>query len=444
MEEIFFPKRSYLYSIEPRGLKTEYIESLTSYITRLSEAHSVYTGTLLNTVLAQNLNKQYISKYAVNGGNGFLDSAHALNGTNKNAADFAGVISALTCRNDIQYMTMTTLRDVIPTKGLLKGSLSWCPECYEELRKSGLPIFSPLLWNFQVTEICEKHGTRLASVCPNCNSKIPYLHRKGCIGFCPKCNAWLGDSPKDNNNDKSGVDIKYQSWVNSNIGELLRLAPTLNCFPKRENLTNNINYLIYSTCNGIVDFGKFTGFSKATVSDWSSGKSIPTLNKLLFIGYKFGVMLKDLLINADNISKTSRLIGADPSFVYENKHIGRKKLCYDQVREELEKYIRKDKNIPMTQVAQKIGINKRVLYRIFPDLCKQISKNHKHSLENSRIERSQKVKQEIDYTIENLLENGQYPGRRKIEMNLSNKIILREKVAKEAWKSKLGMNSLGK
>lgn len=436
MEEIFFPQHSYLYNIEPGGLKTEYIESLTSYITRLSEVHSVYTGTLLNKVLAQRLNKEYISKYAVNGGNGFLDSAHALNGTHKNASDFAGIISALTCRNDIQYMTMTTWRDVIPTKGLLKGSLSWCPKCYEDMRESGVPIFSPLLWNFNVTEICTKHGTKLASVCPNCNRKIPYLHRKGCVGFCPKCNLWLGNSPKDLN-DKSVIDIEYNNWVNSNIGELIRLAPILKCIPKRENLTNNINNLIYNTCNGILNFERYTGFSKATVSDWSSGKSIPTLNKLLFIGYRFEVMLKDLLINADITVKTSRLAGGEPNIAPENKK-GKRKLCYIQLSEELEKYLQADKSIPMSQVAQKMCINKRVLYRIFPDLCKQISKKYKQSLEKSRMERAKKIKQEVDNTIENLLANGQYPGRRKIEMNLSNKILLREKVAKEAWKSKLG------
>ena len=321
MKEIFPPQRSYLYNIEPIGLITEYIESLTSYITRLSEAHSVYTGTLLNRVLVQRLNKEYISKYAVNGGNGFLDSAHALNGTHKNAADFAGIISVLTCRNDIQYMTMATWRDVIPTKGLLKGSLSWCPECYEDLRKNSLPIFSPLLWNFNVVEICYKHGIRLASVCPNCNTKIPYLHRKGCNGFCPKCNSWLGDSSKDWD-VKFGIDVEYQNWVNSNIGEILRLAPTLECFPKRENLTNNLNNLIYNTCNGILDFGRFTGFPKTTVYEWSIGKSIPTLNKLLVVGYRFGVMLKDLLINTDITAKTSRLKGEEPSIVTENNYIG--------------------------------------------------------------------------------------------------------------------------
>ena len=36
--------RSRLYSLEPIGLRTEYAESLTSYLTRLSESHSVYVG----------------------------------------------------------------------------------------------------------------------------------------------------------------------------------------------------------------------------------------------------------------------------------------------------------------------------------------------------------------------------------------------------------------
>lgn len=40
------PPRSRLYSLKPEGLGTPYTESLTSYLTRLAKAHSVFTGTL--------------------------------------------------------------------------------------------------------------------------------------------------------------------------------------------------------------------------------------------------------------------------------------------------------------------------------------------------------------------------------------------------------------
>ena len=40
-------KRSYLYHLQPIAVGSAYVESLTGYIARLAEAHSVATGALL-------------------------------------------------------------------------------------------------------------------------------------------------------------------------------------------------------------------------------------------------------------------------------------------------------------------------------------------------------------------------------------------------------------
>ncbi len=50
MTEPFNLSHSYLYSITPIGLGTAKVESLTSFIARLAEAHSVFTGTLITHV----------------------------------------------------------------------------------------------------------------------------------------------------------------------------------------------------------------------------------------------------------------------------------------------------------------------------------------------------------------------------------------------------------
>nr|MCM0593874.1 TniQ family protein [Gloeotrichia echinulata DEX184] len=47
MEKPLTPKHSRLFHLEPIGVGTFYVESLTSYIARLAEAHSVLPGALL-------------------------------------------------------------------------------------------------------------------------------------------------------------------------------------------------------------------------------------------------------------------------------------------------------------------------------------------------------------------------------------------------------------
>src|SRR5215470_9183938 len=45
------PERSVLFSLEPVGVGTPWVESLTSYIARLAAAHAVFPGVLMNKLL---------------------------------------------------------------------------------------------------------------------------------------------------------------------------------------------------------------------------------------------------------------------------------------------------------------------------------------------------------------------------------------------------------
>lgn len=47
LDQPVFRPRTRLYSLEPIGMGSPFVESLTSYITRLAEAHTVSPGILL-------------------------------------------------------------------------------------------------------------------------------------------------------------------------------------------------------------------------------------------------------------------------------------------------------------------------------------------------------------------------------------------------------------
>ncbi|MBE9207605.1 hypothetical protein IQ244_13955 [Nostoc sp. LEGE 06077] len=53
------PQRSRLYQIEPISIGTPLVESLTGYIARLAEAHSLFPGVLLERELAPVVKKTY-------------------------------------------------------------------------------------------------------------------------------------------------------------------------------------------------------------------------------------------------------------------------------------------------------------------------------------------------------------------------------------------------
>lgn len=65
-------QRSELYNIEPLGLETGMVESLSSYIIRLAYKHNLNVGDLVNKLIIPELNKDYLIKSAIYGGDSFF------------------------------------------------------------------------------------------------------------------------------------------------------------------------------------------------------------------------------------------------------------------------------------------------------------------------------------------------------------------------------------
>lgn len=190
--EVIAISSSRLYNLEPIGQQTEMVEGLSSYLIRLAEAHSVTLGVLVSKKIAPAQNKQYLLKSASEGGNGFYNAGHELNGLGNLAEDWAQTLNILTERNDLENLTLVRLNEWLPDRGVLRTNLAWCPACLEEWKMSQSEIYEPLLWNFQSVTHCINHKTLLTTECPNCKKMIQILSRKRRIGYCPNCCAWLG------------------------------------------------------------------------------------------------------------------------------------------------------------------------------------------------------------------------------------------------------------
>ncbi|KOP26530.1 hypothetical protein AMR41_09940 [Hapalosiphon sp. MRB220] len=57
LERPKIPPRSSLFHLEPIGIGTPYVESITSYVARLAEAHSVAVGTLIAAEIQKKFSK---------------------------------------------------------------------------------------------------------------------------------------------------------------------------------------------------------------------------------------------------------------------------------------------------------------------------------------------------------------------------------------------------
>lgn len=98
--------RSHLYNIEPVGIETGLVESLSSYLIRAAYEHNITVGCLINKMVFTEMNKNYLVRSAIHGGNRFYEGAKTINGYMDNSTEFVRIMELLTSRTDLSNLTL--------------------------------------------------------------------------------------------------------------------------------------------------------------------------------------------------------------------------------------------------------------------------------------------------------------------------------------------------
>src|SRR5436305_1836548 len=163
-EQPIWPSHSRLYHLSPIGVSTPLVESLTSYIARLSAAHSVHPRSLLLVEVAPYLSAlahartNELKRGAVSR---LLATSALWNGTTGSARNMVEGLTQLTERQDLHLLTLLPLAEVFSHRKLFRRSRAWCSRCFETWRLASLPVYEPLLWCLECVCICHIHEQRL-------------------------------------------------------------------------------------------------------------------------------------------------------------------------------------------------------------------------------------------------------------------------------------------
>jgi TniQ len=150
--------RSRLYSLAPEGIGTPLFESLTSYINRLAWTYRVEPRILVAQEIMPHLGRAYHFQSSLNLLGAYCRSeAMSINGTGETALDWSSTLTQLTMRENLRDLTLSSWARNMPFRGLLRATPAWCPVCYHEWRRGGLPSYQPLLWMLQVATVCLWH-----------------------------------------------------------------------------------------------------------------------------------------------------------------------------------------------------------------------------------------------------------------------------------------------
>ena len=429
--EVITINQTTLYNLEPIDLGKGSVESLSSYLIRLAEAHSLTVGKLVGRKVAVVLNKAYLIKSENEGGNRFYEVAYEINGLGSLAKNWAQALVVLTGRKRLEELTLIRFNEWLPDRGLLRSHLAWCPACLEEWKEGNKEVYEPLLWNFKVVTNCMIHQTQLETECPNCLGTIQVLSRKRRIGYCSRCGTWLGrlELHREITSDEH---LKWQLFVIQNVQELLAISSRIIVELSNAHITAATKDMVNSFGSKRA-FSKEMGIPETTVRAWFDGKHRPSLESLLKICYSSDLRLVDLVSGKnEGVNYSSRIMSGDKGQIratrrhFDSQHMLNMLLGYLN-----------DKSLSMREVARRLDFDQKVLYNHFPDVCKAIAHGHRLWIQKKRqirIDASCKLVREATIS---LLDQGIYPSRRKIESILPPAISLREKMLQNTWKEAL-------
>ncbi|MFC0416993.1 TniQ family protein [Cytobacillus solani] len=423
--------RSVLYNIEPFGIGTSEVESFTSYLMRVAYEHNVSIGHLINKLVAAYLNKEYLERSSIFGGNRFYEGAKTINGYMENSKDIVGVMEMITSRSDLSNLTLSRWKDFIPLRNLLKDTLTWCPECIQSWMQSGQHIYYPLIWYIKSVRVCLKHSCFLVEVCPACNKRVDILRRQMIGGYCSNCFTSLAQFGVIEKLDLE--ELKWQTFVVQNIKELLKIDIS-NLKNPRDQIIDQLN-LVYRKIfsEDIVYFSNYLNTPKSTLRYWLSGQNFPCIENLIKILFKVNMNISNVLFEVEKNMMITQPIILEYRHEKIYKEI-RRPLKYDVIEEKFKELLTSVPPVSMNIAAKKIGHDKRVLYKNFPDYCKQISKKYNDFVKEKSRQRIEMLKEEIKKSFISLKNEGIYPSRRKIEEKVNKRGVLKEKILQEYWK----------
>lgn len=203
---------SALFPLEPIGIGTPCVESLTGYLKRLAQKHHLRVVDLVAFCSEQTQENVLPST---------TQKLSRIDGITENARVWSPLLQRLTACQDVQYLSMVFWNLVLNPYRLLHQHHAWCPLCYADwLEEAETPLYEPLLWRLRMVDACLVHRRKLVDRCPTCNRRLTVLANSSSVGFCPKCRSWLGDPAS------AGEPCETDPLAQA-IGQLLSLAPHL-------------------------------------------------------------------------------------------------------------------------------------------------------------------------------------------------------------------------
>lgn len=379
LRSVALPARSMLYALEPIGVGTASVESLTSYIARLADAHCVFPGILMDKLMTP-LMPGYLSTsrmhplYRTDG-----NKSNLLNATGPRASHAVQTLQTLTSRRNVRHLTLLSLGEVVYIRGLIRLTKAWCPVCYHEWHLSGMIVYDPLLWVLQEISICARHHQVLETRCPypDCQRAQQALAWRSQPGYCTSCQRWLGKSLEQAQAEKrpgDETDMGWQQWVTGTWGGVFASVPNISSAPSRHQISDVLTHAVKSISHGdTADFARLVGVGQTQLKSWLLKRKIPQADMLVRLCQALGLSLSEMFFGVPEALHpyVKQQIFLQRSWIRPpGIEVNRESLC-----QLLEDILAKNEQPPpsLKEVAHRLGHQPSFLYKCARTLSHEIS-----------------------------------------------------------------------
>jgi transcriptional regulator with XRE-family HTH domain len=427
------PARSQLYCLEPIGKGTDLVESATSYLSRVANAHTVSTWMLLKHEIAPRLFgpdaviRNRLSELTATMG-------AACNGENATASKLVSILQTLTGRDDLGRTTMGFCRGFVASRFLVRVEQAWCSACLNEWKKEGREVYLPLLWHVLAVRVCPRHGTKLNTKCHTCRRSFhPLAHSRP--GFCHRCGEWLGTGSEEVGHPES---VAHKSIAQA-ISDLLRDGPEMLDKLEKSVFPKNIEFILNHFFKGNIQaLARYLGINRSSVIAWKKGSQLPSLLLLADVSDRFKISAASLLsraLAAEEITFQPEL----PIAPKRKEFLSPPKIDLEQMRRVLEEAIAND-SLPrpsLNQLAKRLGCRLTTLGRRFPELAQVVKDRHQKFCAIRKEVRAKLFRSLVRTTVINIHKSGDYPSQWRVREALPQFVDMREPAAYDAWKQTL-------
>lgn len=376
-----------LFSLPMRGLGTQDVEALSSYIHRLAIAHGVSAWQLLKQILA----RYRLGAPETIEATSSIDSSGDMNvyiRPNLATAQLVKILSQATRDESLRCGTFLALSDALDrSAGTFAPRMRWCPACMGEFQASKDGGYFKLVWQLEAVTHCPTHRTRLLNQCGACGSHQSSRRMRRDCTSCGTCGSPLSTRPKSQHSWEP-----LESW--KHVGtDLVGLVASIAENPRLAYPADGVRNVL----SAIFDRAWANGeeeklwelVPKNECIGIVEGHQAVSLTTARRIAFRLGMRLPDLL--AGTVDATTGML--DPTWTAtlpSEMRPKKRRRSHDKhwALGEIQRVLALHKNKPpppLEQVAREIGISVGYIHYNFPVQAKQIIKRHKAQCEEERV-----------------------------------------------------------